>query len=436
MFNRLILKQILKSLVLLIIFYVYLSPCSYAQEVILPQKLVFRNHIYNSNIKSVQCYRLGFEQSTPVIDLNSNDQISLKFDNMRGLTKVYKVMFVHCSANWAPSPLDPFEYLDGFDSDDITNIASSYNTFHDYTHYQYNFPNDQIKFSRSGNYLLIVYDENLDNLILTQRIKIYTANTIIQGDIGKPNIPKYAYFNQAIELDISLLNYNINNPSDITLVIEQNDRWDKSISNLKPSFVRNNVYSYRHQDNNHFPGGKEFRAIDLRDINFKSERIHDIILDNPNKIILKVDEFRSFIHKMEWRDLNGQFAINNNMQNSDTESEYNEVYFKLQPGHNMEYPDADIYLFGAFNNWEISEEHKMSYNLNNKMYENTLLLKQGVYNYYYAYVSRQDSIVNTSLIEGDSKDTENDYHIYVYVKPLGEIHDELIGYSILNSIKN
>ena len=79
---------------------------------------------------------------------------------------------------------------------------------------------------------------------------------------------------------------------------------------------------------------------------------------------------------MEWRDLNGQFAISNNMQNSDTESEYNEVYFKLQPGHNMEYPDADIYLLGAINNWEISEEYKMRYNINSKIYENTLLLKQ------------------------------------------------------------
>ena len=69
-----------------------------------------------------------------------------------------------------------------FETDEITNITSSYNTFHDYTHYHYNFPNDQIKFSRSGNYLLIVYDDNLDELILTQRIKINTANTIIQGN--------------------------------------------------------------------------------------------------------------------------------------------------------------------------------------------------------------------------------------------------------------
>ena len=113
-----------------------------------PENLVFRNHVYDSNIKSVQCYRLGFEQSTPVIELNSNDQISLKFDNFTGETEVYRILFIHCGANWAPSPLEPFEYLDGFENDEITNITSSYNTFHDYTHYQYNFPNNEIKFRK------------------------------------------------------------------------------------------------------------------------------------------------------------------------------------------------------------------------------------------------------------------------------------------------
>jgi hypothetical protein len=65
-----------------------------------------------------------------------------------------------------------------------------------------------------------------------------------------------------------------------------------------------------------------------------------------------------------------------------------------------------------------------------------LLLKQGIYNYYYTFLRKGDQTGDTGFIEGDSKETENDYFIYLYAQPMGQSFDELIGYTIINSVKN
>ena len=97
--------------------------------------------------------------------------------------------------------------------------------------------------------------------------------------------------------------------------------------------------------------------------------------------------------------------------------------------------DGNIYLFGAFTNWEIDDRYQLKYNYNSHLYELSLLLKQGVYNYHYAFLRHDNKNIDLGFIEGNSKDTENDYSIFVYAKPLGENYEALIGYRVINSFK-
>ena len=43
----------------------------------------------------------------------------------------------------------------------------------------------------------------------------------------------------------------------------------------------------------------------------------------------------------------------------------------------------DIYIYGNFNDWQITSENKMTYNPDTGLYEATILFKQGFYNYMY-----------------------------------------------------
>ena len=71
------------------------------------------------------------------------------------------------------------------------------------------------------------------------------------------------------------------------------------------------------------------------------------------------------------------------------------------------------------------------------MYEKTLLLKQGYYNY--SYITRDAGKPMTNRFsfentEGNFTNTENNYTILVYFRSFGQRADELIGYTTLSTI--
>ena len=95
--------------------------------------------------------------------------------------------------------------------------------------------------------------------------------------------------------------------------------------------------------------------------------------------------------------------------------------------------DGNIYLNGeAFPN-SFDESNKMEYNPESGFYEKALLLKQGNYNYQYLFVPNGQEKGETNLVEGDYAQTENQYTIYVYYRPMGARYDRLIG---VKTIKN
>jgi hypothetical protein len=70
----------------------------------------------------------------------------------------------------------------------------------------------------------------------------------------------------------------------------------------------------------------------------------------------------------------------------------------------------------------------MTYNYNKKGYEISLYLKQGYYNYMYAYVEEGSFAANIPYFEGNHWETGNDYYIYVYNRETGDRHDRLIAF--------
>jgi hypothetical protein len=96
---------------------------------------------------------------------------------------------------------------------------------------------------------------------------------------------------------------------------------------------------------------------------------------------------------------------------------------------------GDVYVFGGLSDWTLSESNKMTYNIHTHAYECELMLKQGIYNYMYAFVKKGETAINTSLIEGDWFETENSYTILVYYRPFGERYDRLVAAQTLNSLR-
>ncbi|MBL0341908.1 MAG: DUF5103 domain-containing protein [Bacteroidetes bacterium] len=124
-------------------------------------------------------------------------------------------------------------------------------------------------------------------------------------------------------------------------------------------------------------------------------------------------------------DINGKFLIKNqDGRDNDLESEYVKVKFSLK--HDI-LANGNFYVFGALSDWKLSQENKMIYNYDEGTYETLLFLKQGYYDYQYAFLEDGSKIPDETIIEGNHYETGNEYTILVYYRQLGGRYDQLIG---------
>jgi len=390
--------------------------------------------IYKNNIKTVLFNQKGFELSDPLIRMHSNDRLILRFDDLDGGFKQYYYTIIHCDANWQVSELRPFEYIEGFYEDQIRDYRHSINTRTPYTHYWMEFPSQNLRPAKSGNYILKVYlDGDPDNIVLTRRFSVFTQEVSIQGQVQQANLVRYRDRKQQLTFNINTGQVPVSNPyRDIKVVITQNGRWDNAITGLPPRTIQGNTLVYDHEEKTLFEGNNEFRRFDIRSLRHLSERVQDIQSTRRHwDVFLLPDRRRTFERYVTDNDLNGRFQVmTSDASNHMLESDYAWVHFHLPMREPLE--DGHLYVMGALTDWHFSEENKMNYNYGENAYELSLLLKQGYYNYLYAYLPEEGAVADIGYIEGSHSVTENDYTIYVYHRRPGDLYDRLVGMGHMN----
>jgi len=400
--------------------------------------LLCEDFIYKPNIKTVQLHDESFELSQPILNLDSDGKLVLSFDDLDADTKNYMYTLIHCSADWKVDDLSTADYIDGFSDNMIIDYKFSFNTIQPYTHYKVNFPNDNMKITKSGNYILKVYqDSKPDNLLLTKRFMVFQNKVSVVARVKPASIIEYRTFKQEIDFSVFHTEYPITDPyQDLKIVISQNNRWDNVKTNLKPLFVKDDELVYDYDDVNVFDGGSEFRIFDIKSIRYHSERVKNIVIDTSgNHVELQPDEKRSFKRYASSIDMNGNYLVHiQEGNNSDVDADYCFVSFFMPYDDAM--TDGNLYVAGAFNDWKFNSENKMIYNPKRFGYECTLYLKQGYYNYEYIFIHNSEPEADQTFIEGMHQETENDYTIYVYHHLTGTFYDQLIGVKRLNSVKD
>lgn len=399
------------------------------------ENLRYYDHIYKDNIKSVKFHVDGGYLTYPIVDLDSDAPLLLSFDDIDGDMKSYVYTFVHCNANWEPSTISEMEYLDGFSEGDISDYEYSFSTYIDYTHYWLLLPNSDLNWKISGNYLLKVYeDEDEKELVITKRFVVVEPALRITAKLNRAaNVSKMQTHQ---EIDFSVHNEDlVDNPiMDISATVLQNGRWDNAIHGLKPLFTRQTEMIFDYQDRIVFPGGKEFRAVDLRDFKYKTGKISKILSFSDGEgydVILHTERKRTNESYQTFTDANGKYLIDASEKNNpDTEADYGYVFFSLYSP--TPFYDKEVYVFGELSNWEFREEFKMHYIEEKQSYATKIQLKEGYYNYYYVTRDGDKSFPHHEETEGDSYETENDYTILVYYHPFGARYDRVIAWATMD----
>lgn len=430
----------LQTIYFLFIVLISVDCLSQTDDYVNDNQLRYEDWIYKSNIKTVMLHESSWDNNPAIIALNGEEKLELSFDDLEADKKNYTVSFEHCSAEWSSSELMQSEYLEGFYEANIINFTYSTNTLQKYTHYSIMFPQANMKFTKSGNYILYVYENNnKDNLILTKRFMIYEDKITVVANVKQAIGNDEQYEKQHIDFNIINSLYQITNPfTDLKVVLTQNNRWDNAVYGIKPTFVENNQLTYSLDDKSTFNGGNEFRFFDTRSLRTYTERVEDIYKDSSYiyNMKLRADEVRNYKGYMSYPDLNGGFLIKNQdaVGNPDVDADYVLVHFFFP--YDVSQIDGNFYVLGKLTDWRLNKTNRMTYNYKRFGYECNLFIKQGYYNYSYVFLKDGQKAADETLTEGNFWQTENDYTIYVYHRQRGTYYDQLLAVKRLNSTRS
>tara|TARA_B100001142_G_scaffold330275_1_gene397576 strand:+ start:57698 stop:58999 length:1302 start_codon:yes stop_codon:yes gene_type:complete len=389
--------------------------------------ITYINKTLDEKIQTVLCHKKEQELSLPIINLNSNEELLISFDDFDSDIKNYYFTIIHCNSDWQESELMKSEYISGFNEEPITDYEFSFNTIQAFTHYRFTFPSEGIKPILSGNYIFKVYEEGGKD-IFYKRFMVLENRLSIKADVRRATLAEHRNTKHEIDFIIKHQNFTITDPfSDLKVHIKQNNREDNAIKNLTPIFVRNDELIYDYEDDNTFFANNEFRHFDIKSLRYHSDRVKSISFDSTyNHVYLFNDKKRSFDRYSIEPDINGQFIIKSQEGwKSSVEADYAFVHFTL-PVDNISY--GEIFLSGGFSDWQLDKKFRMKYNAKRKQYETSIYLKQGYYNYHYVLKDTNTKRIDVSFIEGTHYQTRNDYYIYVYYREVNEKYDRFVGF--------
>lgn len=405
-----------------------------------PQAMQYQTRAYTPAIRTIQL--LNNTDSAllmPIIPLGSSQRLTLRFDELVNDAKSYSYTFIHCSSDWQPTDLWPTEYLEGYTEATLADFDYSFNTTTPYVHYWVSFPNRDIRFTKSGNYIIKVYpDDDPDRPVVTARFMVAEQRVAIDARVTRATVVKHMFTHQEVRFTLRHPAFQLVDAArNVKVVISQNGRWDNALRNLKPRGITTGALDYNYDDGrNLFFAGNEYRAFEMKNLSINGYRVHHMEYPNdlPN-IWLWEDKPRLFSEYLYDADINGRYFIKTDLETSSsmTEADYVTTHFFFP--YKAPMPDGTFYIQGALSGDEFTNRYKMQYDFERHGYHAELLLKQGYYNYQYLFVQNGQHTGDPTYVEGSFADAENDYFILVYYRAPGDLYDRLVGTEMVNSLR-
>lgn len=392
--------------------------------------------VFSEQIRTLRVERrVLLLEDKPIDGSDPENTLHISFDEMS-----HDVHFYTYTVQMLNSDLLNSEYLQGFTTKDITDYEHSLNTSRLYTHYWFDFPNEDMQITKSGQYLLTVYEDgNPDNRVA--EVEFCVAEYLVKIDARTRNNTDIELSGryQQLDIDVNTTALSIRDPHEVRLVVAQNNRTDNLVTLSQPTFVETNRLRYMNNKALIFEGGNEYHHFDAFSCFYAGHGIDRVYHElGDYHVLLFPDEVTKgqYIHEF---DSNGRFVVNaERTSDVDTEAEYMWVHWTL-PVDNP-WLDGALYVGGDIFENELSLRNRMQYDVDAKCYWLTALVKQGGYDYQYWFVPKQSNakananakkITTTQRVDGSYWQTGNEYAVYVYWRPFGARYDRLVGVQVI-----
>ena len=387
--------------------------------------------IFKEQIRTLRVERRVLVLDGPAIDGSDEENtLHISFDEMSHDVHFY----TYTVTMELFSDILSGEYLQGFTTRDITNYEHSINTSREYTHYRFDFPNEDMQLTKSGSYRLTVYEDG-DPKNKVAEVDFCVVEPLVKID-AKVRTNTDIEFNgrfQQVDIDVNTTALNLRDPNEIMVIVNQNNRTDNAAIMLKPTFVEPNRLRYVNNKNLIFEGGNEYHHFDAFSCFYAGHGIDRVFHEMGDyHAVLFQDEVSKgqYIHEY---DSDGRFVVNAERTNDpDTEAEYMWVHWTLPI--DKPFFDGSLYVGGDIFNNEMNLRNRMQYDSEAKCYWLTALVKQGGYDYQYWFSGKgTQNTTTTERVDGSYWQTENEYAVYVYWRPFGARYNRLVGFTIQKS---
>lgn len=393
--------------------------------------------VLNENIRTLRVERQFLVLENGIIDGSDPDNtLHISFDEMS-----HDVHFYTYSIEMRSGDLFSGEYLKGFTTRDINDFEHSINTSREYTHYRFDFPNEEMALTKSGNYRLFIYEDgNPDNRVAEIDFCVAESLVRIEGKVRANTDIEFNGRYQQVDFDVLAAALDIKDPNEIRVVVTQNNRLDNAVELRQATFVEPQRLRFINNKALIFEAGNEYHHFDAFSCFYAGYGIDRVYHEMGDyHVLLFPNEVAKgeYIHEF---DSDGRFVVNAERTNdSDTEAEYMWVHWTLP----VEKPwfDGALYIGGEIFGNELSLRNRMQYDAEAKCYWLTTLVKQGGYDYQYWFVPKEQGpsqrqsqkTTTTQRVDGSYWQTENEYAIYVYWRPFGARFDRLVGVKVLKN---
>ncbi len=443
-------KILYLSLVLLLSFLAYAANASTAYHTATYQPDIHTLRVRYANLSSLKRPFLILPHTGVIDGTDDNNTLEISFDKLSHDPATYTYTVYHLNSDMTRSDLQSTEYLQGFTTEDITDYEYSNNTQQIYIHYSFFFPNEDMRLTASGNYVVHIYEDgDTEKTVADVVIQVVEPIVKIQTTVKAHTTVEFNGRYQQLDIDLDTRLLNVNNINEISLFVQQNNRSDNAAVIHQPTYIEPNRLRYENHRQLVFEGGNEYRHFDTYSVYYAGTNVNRMFFDhNDYHAFLEPDDNQGVTPTTDktgrpytmTNDANGQWVVNvERTDYIDTDAEYVWVHWFLP------YPapllDGSVYVNGDLFGNELTLLNRMSYDNERRGYYLNAYLKQGAYEYQYVFLSKSRRLQSeqdlppyqkgASLInfEGSHWETENEYTVLVYYRETGSRADRLVGFS-------
>ncbi len=350
-------------------------------------------------------------QTVPVLHLSSRtESLVIGFDEMSHEIHNYTCRVERCEFDWQPSKsVFESDWLEGFSAFPIQDYHHSVNTTVDYTHYAVTIPNEQCRITMSGNYRVLLFDDDSDEepvaevrfMVLEAKVGVsLSATTATDLEVNG----RYQQLTAAVDY----ASLKVSDPErQLRTVVLQN--WRLPRFNVRPTYRTGNGMRWEHEEPLIFLAGNEYHKFET------------LATSHPTMGVERVEwnghRYEAFLHPTvpslsyltDEASKGFAFVRNSEQRESDITCDYVAVNYQLKTPY-----DGDRFISGQWTNASDRQHYRMHYDRDCQSYRASILQKQGYYSYTYT-----DASGLPATTEGNFFQTRNNYQMLVYYRPTG-----------------